>query len=475
MGIETQPLIKTRAFNLRNQAILIVINQGTAMRNGNKAPRLSFEPTPQAGDGLAINWLQENLVGEKSLGQGNGKLPRWGRTYPDGSRLKLFLDPDRNSLEVGYYSWPPGSHLLSGCGQESFNRFAFAAGVIHEFLPDWYRSGNLIYASEKTRPAHISSSQAYGLFRDHCYFFENFSPIHKLVSGSSLQLEAFINKDHSKEHALTELAKSPPPPLPVTSGDRLINGHQPVDTPRLTDWLRPIMHEHHNRQLPANIRVGYYGPVDGFVNEVDAQEGYDEDRSRSAVAAQIVAEFMPGWEVWGDRLVPVGSKSPASRAPDDGYRVCRWLTREYLTKVEPCVDHSRDLVPHYWANLMFFEMRDLALSGGNGIKYSLPYDIIQRPASVWTRTYPNGAQLRVVYEPDCCSNSNSNKSRRSYNRDHSGNPISRERLDTQDKIVPDLVSWGIITNPPEGRELPILRARPPDEAKDHGSAFFWSN
>ncbi len=123
---------------------------------------------------------------------------------------------------------------------------------------------------------------------------------------------------------------------------------------------------------------------------------------------------------------------------------------------------------------MFFEMRDLTLFGGNGIKYSPPYDIIQQPASVWTRTYPNGAQLRVVYEPDCC-NSNGNKSRRAYNKDYSGNPISRERLDTQDKIVLDLVNWGIITNPPEGRELPILKARPPDEAKDRDSAFFWSN
>ncbi len=74
------------------------------------------------------------------------------------------------------------------------------------------------------------------------------------------------------------------------------------------------MHEHHNRHLPANIRVGYYGPVDGFANEVDAQESYDEDRSRSAVAAQIVAEFMPGWEVQGDCLAPAGSnRQPASR------------------------------------------------------------------------------------------------------------------------------------------------------------------
>ncbi len=65
------------------------------MRNGNKAPKLSLESVPQAGDGLAINWLQENLVGGQSLGQRNGNLPRWGRTYPDGSRLKLFLDPDK--------------------------------------------------------------------------------------------------------------------------------------------------------------------------------------------------------------------------------------------------------------------------------------------------------------------------------------------------------------------------------------------
>ena len=444
------------------------------MRNGEKPLRSNPESRPGPANGLAVNWLRDHLSANRPEGSVNGKLPRWGRTQPDGSRLKLFLDPTSSSLEVGHYSWPPGRYIVTGCNRENLDRYAFAASVVHEFLPDWYRSGNLIYANEQTRPDEISSSQNYGIFRDHRYIFENFSPIPNLGYGRAPEIEDFIDRSRSKNYALGELAKNSQPPLKVASGERLISPDQTPETPRLTDWLRPIMHEHHGRRLPARIRIGYYGPVDGNYNEVNAQTDYDQEKSRSEIAAQIMAEFMPGWEVSGACLTPQGLGPERVKMEEDGYRVCRWLIRDYLTRIEkPTQDGDSNPVPRYWANLMLFEMRDRALFGGNGRSYSLPHDLlVDDPVSVWCRNYPDGSQLRIVYEPRHPSQ-NGNKFQHIYNKDNRGDPLSRERLDVHDKIAAELVSSGVVPPPPSGQALPILKARPAPEAKRQRSAFFW--
>lgn len=442
------------------------------MRNGNKAPKRRQESQPNPPADLAVDWLRNYLPGGRLAGQANGQLPRWDRVYDDGSQLKLFLDPEGN-IEVGHYSFPPGKYLVRGCNQENLDRYSFVASVIHEFLPDWYRSDNLLYASEAGRPAHVFSSQQYGIFRDYRYMLESWSPVMKFGPGPTPEINYEVNKKETKERALEQLFELDPAPLPVSPGSQLIEaGHESADTPRLTDWLRPIMHEHHKRHLPAKIRVGYYGPVDGRSDNINAQKDYENEETRSLLAAQVLAEFMPGWEVCGNRLIPEGFRPPDTME-EDGYRVCRWLVKDYLTHVEPWRDHERDLIPRYWANLTFFEMRDQALFGRNGRTYSLPYDIIDQPASVWARTYTDGSQLRLVYEPDW-HNQNGNKYQRIYNKDHSGEPISRERLDIHDKIALELISMGIVEAPPQGQSPPILKPHSLQEAKDQGVAFFWS-